>query len=244
MSTQNSKFDRTRYERQLSVFQESGQGALTDSSATVVGLGGLGSPAATYLAAAGIGKLLLVDRDRANRSNLNRQFLHWEKDLSRRKTDSAREKLTQLNSEVTIETADLKLDSSSGESLPESDLVVGAVDNFRTRYLLNEYAVERGIPYIHGAIEGFQGQLTTVVPEETPCLRCIFPDEPPDKVGIPVLGTTAGVIGTMMANEAIKYLTGKGSLIKNELMLVDIAVNEFDTVDISKDPNCPVCGKN
>ncbi|MFW6104860.1 MAG: HesA/MoeB/ThiF family protein [Candidatus Bipolaricaulota bacterium] len=237
-------FDTNRYERQLKIIQESGQQALNDSSATIVGLGGLGSPVATYLAAAGVGKLVLIDHDKATRSNLNRQFLHWEKDLSSQKTNSAREKLSQLNSDIKIETSDVKLTPSSKKDLPESDLIIGSLDNFRTRYLVNEYAVEEGIPYIHGAVEGFEGQLTTIIPGQTPCLRCIFPQKPPDRKEIPVLGTTAGIIGAMMANEAIKHVTGSGSLASNELILVDLANNEFERVNIKRDPSCPVCGNN
>jgi len=244
MFSQSSEFDASRYERQLEIIQESGQKALSDASATIVGLGGLGSPAATYLAAAGLGKLILIDHDKASQSNLNRQFLHWEKDLSRRKTNSAVEKLSQLNSDITIETSDIKLTPSSKKDLPESDLIIGSLDNFRARYLVNEYAVEEGIPYIHGAVEGFEGQLTTIIPGQTPCLRCIFPEKPPDSKEIPVLGTTAGLIGTMMANEAIKYVTGKGSLAGNELILVDLANNEFERVNIKNDPGCPICGND
>ncbi|MEF8726218.1 MAG: HesA/MoeB/ThiF family protein [Candidatus Bipolaricaulota bacterium] len=236
-------FDTSRYERQLEIIQESGQKALSDSSVTIVGLGGLGSPVATYLAAAGVGKLILIDHDKATRSNLNRQFLHWEKDLSSQKTNSAQEKLSQLNSDIKIETSDVKLTPSSKKDLPESDLIIGTLDNFRSRYLVNDYAVEEGIPYIHGAVEGFKGQLTTIIPGQTPCLRCIFPEKPPDRKEIPVLGTTAGVIGTMMANEVIKYVTSKGSLASRKLILVNLAVNGFETVDIRKDPDCPVCGE-
>lgn len=233
-----------RYERQLGLLGESSQETLKNSSAAIVGLGGLGSPAATYLALAGLGKLVLVDHDQVELSNLNRQFLHWDKDLARRKSNSAREKLQNLNSEVAIETFEGKLTRYNLESLPRVDLMVGSVDNFETRYLLNELAVEREVPYVHGAVEGFGGQLTTIVPAETPCLRCIFPDSPPEKTGIPIMGTTAGVLGTMMANEAIKYLTGVGSLITGELLLLDLASNEFDTVEVQKNPDCPICSSN
>jgi len=231
-----------RYRRQLELFGRSGQKALKNSTAAVVGLGGLGSPAATYLAIAGVGELLLADHDEVALSNLNRQFLHWDKDLTRDKTTSAREKLQNLNQETTVETFEGKLTSKNIYSLPEIDLIIGSVDNFETRYLLNDFAVERDIPYIHGAIEGFSGQLTTVIPGKTPCLRCFFPDKPPEKTGIPVLGTTAGVIGTMMANEAIKYLAGKGKLTTGELLLVDLSSNDFDSIKIQRNPTCQTCG--
>ncbi|MFB6291171.1 MAG: ThiF family adenylyltransferase [Candidatus Bipolaricaulia bacterium] len=231
-----------RYARQLELLGESGQTSLKKSSAAIVGLGGLGSPAATYLSMAGLGKLVLVDHDEVETSNLNRQFLHWDEDLTRRKSISAREKLSRLNSETVIETFEGKLNRANWKNLPEVDLLVGSVDNFETRYLINECAVERQIPYIHGAVEGFQGQLTTIIPGETPCLQCIFPDNPPGKTGIPILGTTAGIIGTMMANEAIKYLIGQGCLVTGKLLLVDLSSNKFESISIERNSDCQTCG--
>lgn len=231
-----------RYRRQLQLIGKSGQESLKKATATVVGLGGLGSPAATYLTLAGLGKLILVDHDKVTQSNLNRQFLHWDKDRGGKKTESARKKLKKLNPELTLEILSEKITSQTIKNIPSTDLLIGAVDNFRVRYLLNEFAVKNKLPYIHGAIEGFQGQLTTVIPDESPCLRCIFPDPPPEKDELPVFGTAAGVIGTMMANEGIKYLTGKGNLLTGRLLLMDITGNNFDTVDLEKNPDCPVCG--
>ncbi|MBS3787232.1 HesA/MoeB/ThiF family protein [Candidatus Bipolaricaulota bacterium] len=242
MSSKSPENDQNRYRRQLGVLEELGQKTLEDSSVAVVGLGGLGSPAATYLALAGLGKLVLADHDKVELSNLNRQFLHWNEDLNRRKSESAREKLKKLNPEIAVETFEGKLTSDNMENLPATDLIVGSVDNFETRYLLNELAVKREIPYVHGAVEGFSGQLTTIVPDESPCLRCIFPESPPEKTGMPILGTTAGLIGTLMANETIKYLSGRGSLISGELLLADLTSNEFDLVKYQKNPDCPICG--
>lgn len=242
MSSKSPENDQNRYRRQLGVLEELGQKTLEDSSVAVVGLGGLGSPAATYLALAGLGKLVLADHDKVELSNLNRQFLHWNEDLNRRKSESAREKLKKLNPEIAVETFEGKLTSDNMENLPPTDLIVGSVDNFETRYLLNELAVKREIPYVHGAVEGFSGQLTTIVPNESPCLRCIFPESPPEKTGMPILGTTAGLIGTLMANETIKYLSGRGSLISGELLLADLTSNEFDLVKYQKNPDCPICG--
>jgi len=230
-----------RYQRQLTLFGKSGQKALGNATGTVVGLGGLGSPAATYLAMAGLGSLTLIDYDRVSTSNLNRQFLHHGEDRGRHKTDSAREKLEKLNPEVSLDTFRIELTRENIRDIPRSDFLIGAVDNFRARYLLNEYAVEMEIPYIHGAIEGFQGQITTVVPGETPCLRCIFPDPPPEKEELPVLGTSAGVTGTIMANEAIKYVTGRGELLASTLLSVDLAGNSFEEIDLERNPKCPVC---
>ena len=242
MNSKPSEELQNRYERQLGLLGEKGQEAIRNSSVAVVGLGGLGSPAATYLAIAGIGKLVIIDHDEVTANNLNRQFLHWDEDLTRKKTDSARGKLKKLNSDLSVEPLELKLTSGNVESLPRVDLLVGSVDNFRARYLLNDLAIDRKIPYIHGAVEGLRGQLTTIIPGDTPCLRCIFPDDPPDKTGIPILGTTAGLIGTMMASEAIKYLTDKGKLLKGKLMLADLNSNEFEYITAQKNPNCPACG--
>lgn len=232
-----------RYERQLEVLGEKGQKALANSTAMVVGLGGLGSPAATYLAAAGFGELILVDHDEVALSNLNRQVLHGTGDLSRRKTRSAREKLKELDPEISLKTVELELEEESLKELPESDLVLGTVDNFDTRYLLNKYAVRKGIPYIHGAVEGFQGQLSTVIPGESACLRCMFPEAAPEKAGVQVPGPTAGVLGTMMANEAIKYVTGTGKLATGKLLLFDLKANEFDSIEVDRVPDCPICGQ-
>ena len=233
---------RDRYQRQKRLLGKANQETLGNSSAAIIGAGGLGSPAATYLAMAGIGRLVLVDHDQVAPSNLNRQFLHQEKDLDRPKPISAREKLKALNPDTAVETFEGKLTSDNLENLPDVDLLIGSVDNFETRYLLNQQAVNRNIPYIHGAVEGFSGQLTTIVPGNTPRLRCIFPKAPPDKTGIQIMGTTAGVVGTMMANEAIKYLTNHGSLATGELLLIDIACNNFDRLEVQKSPDCPVCG--
>lgn len=241
MNSKPSKKLQERYKRQTGLLGKSGQEALKNSSAAIVGLGGLGSPAATYLALAGMGKLVLVDHDEVTPSNLNRQFLHWDEDLTRKKTSSAREKLKKINSDLSVESLELKLTPDSIGALPEVDLLVGSVDNFRARFLLNELAIERDIPYIHGAVEGLRGQLTTIIPGDTPCLRCIFPDDPPNKTGIPILGTTAGLIGTMMASEAIKYITNKGELLKGNLLLVDLGFNEFEFVAVHKNPGCQTC---
>ena len=243
MNSDRPERSRGRYSRQLELLGKSGQANLNSSSAAIVGLGGLGSPAAIYLAISGLGKLVLVDHDEVVLSNLNRQFLHWDEDLGRQKSRSASEKLRRVNSETSVETLEVELTTSTVGDLPDVDLVVGSVDNFETRYLLNELAIDRGIPYIHGAVEGFRGQLTTVIPGKTPCLRCIFPDSPPDKSGIPVLGVTAGVIGTLMANEAIKFLTDRGNLVTGRLLMADLASGEFDSIDVHRNRDCPVCGE-
>jgi len=243
LSSKSTGEIKDRYKRQLDLLGQPGQSCLENSSVAIVGLGGLGSPAATYLALAGVGKLVITDHDEVSPSNLNRQFLHWESDLDRTKWSSAEEKLNRLNSEVTVEIIEGKLSSSNIGDLPEVDAIVGSVDNFETRYLLNECAVNREVPYIHGAVEGFRAQLTTVIPGETPCLECFFPDKPPERAGIPIIGTTAGLAGTIMANETIKYLTDVGQLITGRLLVIDLSTNDFDSIRIQKNPTCPTCGR-
>jgi molybdopterin/thiamine biosynthesis adenylyltransferase len=235
-------YDEDRFSRQLGIIGSEGQEALGEATVTVVGLGGLGSPVSIYLAAAGVGKLVLVDPDEVAVSNLNRQIIHGEGNLGDPKTISAGESLNDLNSTVEVKGLDLELRQDNLDELPESDLVVGALDNFRARYLLNEYAVNEGVPFVHGAVEGFRGQLATIVPGETACLRCIFPEEPPEEDDLQVMGPAAGVTGALMAGEAIKYFTGSGTLAAGELVLLDLAENDFDKIEVSRSEGCPTCG--
>jgi len=240
--SKNEDHNEERFSRQLGIIGREGQEDLGEATVTVVGLGGLGSPVAFYLAAAGIGELVLVDHDEVARSNLNRQIIHGEKDLGKTKSLSASETLKDLNSRVEVNnlTREIKREDLAG--LPETDLIIGALDNFQTRYLLNEFAVTEGIPFVHGAVEGFRGQLATILPGETACLRCIFPEEPPKEDNLQVMGPAAGVTGAMMAAEAIKYFTSSGTLAAGELVLLDLAENEFDKIAVSKSDECPTCG--
>ncbi len=232
-----------RYDRQIRVFGEEGQEKLKDSRVAVVGVGGLGCPASFFLAAAGIGELLLVDYEGIELNNLNRQILHWEEDIGeKKKTESAQEKLQRLNSDIDVEVFDGKIIENNLDILEGVDVIVDALDNFETRYLLNEFAVEKGIPFVHAAVEGFHGQMTTIIPGQTPCLRCIFPQKPEKEETFPIIGTTSGLFGIMLANEVIKLLTGKGELLKAELFIFDIGFNNVETVKIDKDTNCSVCG--
>ena len=242
--SKNKDHGEERFSRQLGVIGPEGQEELGEATVTVVGLGGLGSPVAFYLAAAGIGELVLVDHDEVARSNLNRQIIHGEKDLGKTKTLSARETLKDLNSQVEVNSLTMELKRKDLAGLPETDLIIGALDNFQARYLLNEFAVSEGVPFVHGAVEGFRGQLATIMPGETPCLRCIFPEEPPKVDDLQVMGPAAGVTGALMASEAIKYFTGSGTLAAGELVLLDLTENEFDKIAVSKSEECPTCGNN
>ncbi|HDS63330.1 MAG TPA: HesA/MoeB/ThiF family protein, partial [Methanofollis liminatans] len=200
-----SESERERYHRQTMIFGEEGQERLKKATAFIAGAGGLGCPIALYLAAAGVGRIRLVDSDTVDLSNLNRQVLYQKADIGRPKVAAAAEKLAALNPEISVEAVRTVIDAATVAGLTAgADVIVDAMDNFETRYLLNGAALERGIPLVHGAISGFFGQATTIIPGRTPCLACIFPNPPPDET-VPALGTTAGVIGLVQANETIKY---------------------------------------
>ena len=238
------KITNEKYIRQIMLFGEEGQEKLKNAKVFVAGAGGLGSPVSTYLAVAGVGKIIIADFDSVDLSNLNRQFLHHEKDIGREKVKSAEEKLLSMNPEIKVETIREKItDENAGSIVPPCDLIIDALDNFDTRHVLNRLAVERNIPLIHGAVSGYRGQATTIIPGKTPCLCCIFPSSFKKEV-FPVLGTTPGVIGSIQANEAIKYLTGQGKLLENRLLLWDGLSCSFSELDVNKAENCPVCGIN
>lgn len=222
---------------------QSGQEKLGQSIITIIGAGGLGSAAAFYLAAAGIGVLRIVDCDVVDITNLNRQILHGGKDVTRRKVDSAVEKLRALNAEITVEGIHERLTASNVDALIQgSHLVLDCLDNFPTRYILNEAARRLNIPFIHGACRGFEGRVATIIPGVTPCLRCIIPCPPPPEK-FPILGTTAGAIGLLQANEALKFLLKIGIGLSNSLLLYDGERNVFRVIDVEKDPDCQTCGK-
>lgn len=234
--------DGSRYERQVRLFGAEGQKSLKRATALVVGAGGLGSSVSTYLAVAGIGRLIIADGDVVEESNLNRQILHWTKDIGRLKAVSAAETIHGLNPEVEVEAvADFADEDNLASLVRKADLVVDALDNFSSRYILNRAALKRGIPLFHGAISGFDGQATTIIPKKTPCLRCIFPRSPP-KVTSPAIGATCGVIGSIQASEVIKYLTGKGELLSGRLLIWDGLRSRCDEIPIERNPRCVDCG--
>ncbi len=231
-----------RYDRQIRLLGEDGQEKLKDAKVFIAGAGGLGSPISIYLTAAGIGKIKLVDKDTVALSNLNRQILHWEKDVDREKAISARDKLTEINSDIKIDAkSETITEDNASDLVADADLVIDAMDNFPTRYLLNRTALEKGIPFIHGAINGFHGQATTVLPGESACLRCIFREAPPPSV-FPVLGVTPGIIGLIQASEAIKYIVGIGELLSGKLLLWDGLTSQTEIVQVDKNAHCQDCG--
>lgn len=237
------EYERVRYDRQIRIFGEEGQRRLRRAKIFVAGVGGLGSPVLAYLAAAGVGYLKFTDNDVIALSNLNRQILHWDRDVGEQKVVSAAKKLTQLSPRTILEpTIDMISESNVRELLAGAHAVVDAMDNYATRQLLNRACVETGVPFFHGAVHGLTGQVTTIIPGETPCFNCIFPRGPPPET-FPVLGSTAGVIATIQATEVVKYLVGMGELLKGRLLFYDGEQMEFYGITVERDPRCPVCSK-
>jgi len=233
-----------RYDRQIIIdgFGEQGQKKLREASVFIAGAGGLGSPAAIYLAAAGVGKLRIVDRDKVDLSNLNRQVLHWDKDVGKVKIESAKEKLQMLNQDVTIEALEETISEENVYELVDGcDLIVDALDNFPTRYLLNKFALEQNIPFFHGGVYGFEGRAMTVIPGKSSCFRCLYRKGAPE-FKFPVIGVTPAVIGCIQATEVIKYLVGIGELLTDRLLVYDGLGMTFMEMKLKKDPDCEDCG--
>jgi adenylyltransferase/sulfurtransferase len=243
MLTQKEK---DRYDRQIMIygFGEAGQEKLKKAKVFVAGAGGLGSPVSIYLAAAGIGTIRIADHDKVELSNLNRQVLHWEENLGGRKTDSAAGKLRKLNPNVNIETiADTITEANVSRLVGDSDLIIDAMDNLPTRYILNKAAIEKGIPFFHGAVYGFEGRAMTVIPGKSACLNCLYHNARVPKEKFPVIGVTPAVIGCIQATEVIKYLTGLGELLTNRILNYDALRMKFTEFTIKPDPDCECCGK-
>jgi adenylyltransferase/sulfurtransferase len=177
-------------------------------------------------------------------SNLNRQILYNDQDIHCLKAASARDFLARLNPYIDVEYfPETMTRQTLGKLVGDAEIMVDCLDNFETRYVLNDYAVSQRISLVHAGVEGLTGQLTFIHPPETPCLRCVIPDAPPPQKTFPILGTTAGIIGCLEANEVLKFLTGIGALLKGHLLIWDGLESEFHRVEIGKDPRCPVCGK-
>ena len=237
--------ERDRYDRQIMIGEigQEGQEKLKRSRVVVAGAGGLGSPIAIYLTAAGIGLIRLIDHDQVVLSNLNRQILHWEEDIGRKKVDSASGKLRNLNAAVEIEAMAATITEGSVSQLVDGcDVIVDAMDNLPTRYILNRCAVEKNIPFFHGAVNGFQGRAMTIIPGQTACLRCMYRGPVPQEK-FPVIGVTPAVIGCIQATEVIKYLVGIGKLLTNRLLIYDGLKATFSEFTVNKNPNCDHCGR-
>ncbi len=234
-----------RYGRQIMMagFGEAGQEKLKNARVFIAGAGGLGCPISIYLANAGIGAIRLVDQDTIELSNLNRQVLHWPEDVGRLKVDSASEKLRRMNPDLKLEAIRETMDENNLYQLTEGcDVIVDAMDNIKTRYLLNKAAIDHNIPFVHGAIYGLEGRAMTVIPGKSACLGCVYKGIPP-RARFPVLGVTPAVIGCIEATEVIKYLTGIGELLTDRILIYDGLNMKFMEVNIKRNPDCEYCGK-
>jgi adenylyltransferase/sulfurtransferase len=246
-----SKEQIARYSRQL-ILPElgvAGQERLLSASVLVIGAGGLGSPAALYLAAAGVGCLGVMDRETVALSNLHRQILHTVEAIGQPKSRSARARLAALNPDVRVVPLQEGLTAANALTvLGAYDVVLDGSDNFTTRYLANDACVLLGKPLVHGGVVHFGGQVFTVLPRSSACVRCVFP-EPPQPGAIPscqeagVVGTAAGVLGTLMAHEALKLITGVGEPLTDRLLVFEGRASRFREVPVRRDPACAVCGE-
>lgn len=240
-----------RYGRQLVIkaWTPEAQERLSSAAVMMVGAGGLGAPVGYYLTAAGVGKLIIVDNDIVELSNLNRQILHFTADIGRLKTDSAKEKLVALNPECQVETYPVRITPQNAiEMFRKADLIVDCTDGFTSKYLLNDAAVLSGKTLIHAGVLAFGGQLMVIQPGSS-CLRCIFPEPPPldfspppPRVGI--LGAVAGAVGMMEALEAIKIITGIGEPLVNRMLTFDGIDSKWSEVKAGRNHRCPICGEN
>jgi adenylyltransferase/sulfurtransferase len=239
-----------RYSRHflLSQVGEPGQKQLLRSRVLLVGAGGLGSPTAVYLAAAGVGTLGIIDGDVVDLSNLQRQILHRTEDIGRPKVDSARETIHALNPDVNVVTYPERISVDNIErTLKDYDLIVDGTDNFATRYLVNDACYLAGKPHVHGSIFQFEGMVTVLAPGRGPCYRCLYPEPPPAGL-IPscaeggVLGAIAGSIGALQATEVLKELLGIGESLSGQLLIYDALGTTFRKVRVRPDPECPLCG--
>lgn len=241
-----------RYSRHINLKEVGieGQEKLLNSRVLIIGAGGLGSPAALYLTAAGIGTIGIADADEVDLSNLQRQIIHTTQDIGKAKVTSASETMKAINPDVKVNIYHTRVETSNIQDLiKEYDFIIDATDNFAAKFLINDACVMAKRPFCHGGILEFKGQLMTYVPEQGPCYRCVF-KEPPLQDTVPtckqagIIGAVPGVIGSLQAMEAIKYSIGKGELLTGRLMTYDALKMEFRTINLPKDCNCAICGEH
>ncbi|MET0665289.1 MAG: molybdopterin-synthase adenylyltransferase MoeB, partial [Acidimicrobiales bacterium] len=240
---------RNRYQRHLLLPEVGveGQQKLLGARVLLLGAGGLGSPAALYLAAAGVGTLGIIDMDVVDESNLQRQILHNMDRIGERKVDSAKKTLTAINPDVDVVTYDMRLDAGNVvDLLSQFDVVIDGADNFPSRYLLNDASLKTDTPVVHGSIFRFEGQATVFKPFDGPCYRCMIPEPPPAELApscaeAGVLGVLPGIIGSIQALEAIKLILGIGDDLSGRLLAYDSLEQSFRTFKVNRDPECPAC---
>ncbi|MDX9745714.1 MAG: HesA/MoeB/ThiF family protein [Syntrophales bacterium] len=240
-----TEYDLSRYKRQIQYppLGEEGQEKLKKAHVVVAGVGGLGCPGALYLAAAGIGRLTIIDDDVVSLSNLNRQLLHYDGDIGRAKVASGADKLGLLNPAVRITSVRKRIEpDNAADLIAGGQVVIDGLDNFETRLILNRACVDLGIPFIHGGIHGLLGEATTIIPGKTPCFACLCQDVPEQDEEIPALGPLTGMIACVQAVEAIKCLAGFGTLLAGRMLFIDASDMTFSTIHIERTKHCPVCG--
>ncbi|MBT3344250.1 MAG: HesA/MoeB/ThiF family protein [Gemmatimonadetes bacterium] len=236
-------YDRSRYDRQMMVdgWGEEGQQRLAASTVFIAGVGGLGSPVSIYLAAAGVGRLVLCDIDVIDLSNLNRQVLYADADVGQPKASVAAAALRRLNEQIEIVEHVERMTADNIDDLAgSSDLIVDCLDNFPTRYVLNELCLRQGMPLVHAGVWGLQAQVAFLQPPQTACLQCLFPEAPPPSK-FPVVGAAPGVAGCLQAMEALKYLAGVGTNLTDRLLMIDGLDGGTRSVRLRRDPSCPAC---
>jgi len=234
-----------RYGRQIIYpgFGEIGQDKLKASYVLVVGVGGLGCAASMYLTYAGAGHITIVDDDSVDLSNLNRQMLHWEGDIGKKKPISAANKLRKINSSVRITPVCKKITEDNVDVIIKGfDVVIDGLDNFKTRFVLNAACVRQKIPFIHAGVNGLLGQITTIVPGKTPCLACIYSTPPVSEETVPVFGVTPALMASLQVMEAIKLIAGFGETFQGRMLYFNGESMEFAYEDLTKNPKCSVCG--
>jgi len=232
----------TRYNRQIMIsgWGNEGQERLQKAKVVVAGAGGLGSVILIYLAAAGVGHIRVIDSDKVETTNLNRQVLYTEKNVGREKALAAKENLESLNSDIRVEAIVDVISEGNASDMVADYPIVDAMDNLPTRFLLNRVAIQKKLPLFHGAVYAWEGRATTVIPDKTPCLQCLYQGVIPGKP--PVVGVTPAVIGCIQAAEVIKYLLGMGDLLTSRLLMYDGLAMTFNEMKVKKDPDCPECG--
>ncbi|MBT9131067.1 MAG: putative adenylyltransferase/sulfurtransferase MoeZ [candidate division WS2 bacterium] len=241
-----------RYSRQIILPNVGGKGQekLLNAKVLIIGAGGLGSPCALYLASAGIGKIGIVDSDKVELNNLQRQILHSNSNVGKTKVESAKERMTGINPDVEVITYNLRLTSENIlDIIRNYDIIVDGSDNFPTRYLVNDACVISRKPLSHGGIFRFDGQAITILPHQSACYRCLFPEPPlpglvPSCQEAGILGAVAGIIGTIQANEALKYILEIGNLLAGKLLVFNALDSSFRQVKVPKDPKCQICGES
>ena len=241
-----------RYSRHIILEQVGGIGQekLLSSKVLIVGAGGLGSPAALYLAAAGVGTIGIIDGDKVDMTNLQRQIIHHTSDVGVEKVKSSENKIQAINPDVTVKTYhQLAMADNIRDIIRGYDFVIDGTDNFGAKFLINDACYFEKIPFSHAGILRFTGQLITILPGQSTCYRCVF-NSPPPANAVPscsqagVLGVLAGVVGSLQATEAVKYLLGLGELLTDKLLTYDALTMNFRTINLKRNPDCPLCGKN